>query len=72
MKISDIRTVGEGKHLKFKAEGIDAIAFGKGEMKVLLKEGQLIDLAYCLQINKFNGSETLQLNVKDIAILSLI
>jgi len=66
MKISDIRTVGEGKHLKFKADGIDAIAFGMGSMKDILRNGQITDIAYNLEINKFNGRENLQLKVKDI------
>jgi single-stranded-DNA-specific exonuclease len=68
LKVSDIRTVGGGKHLKFKAEGIDAIAFGMGEWSEILKSGQLINLAYFLEINKFNGQEILQLKVKDIKI----
>lgn len=67
MQISDIRLVGnEGKHLKFKADGIDAIAFGFGNIKELLSAGQLVDLAYNLEINKFNGAEILQLKIKDI------
>ncbi len=68
MKVSDIRTVGEGKHLKLKLDNIDAIAFGMGQMAGLLKTGQLIDLAYNLELNKFNGSEKIQLKVKDIKI----
>lgn len=66
LKISDIRTVGSGKHLKFKVEGIDAIAFNMGDLENFLQSGQLINLAYNLEINKFNGNETLQFKVKDI------
>lgn len=66
MKVSDIRTVGSGKHLKFKAEGIDAIAFNMGELVSFLQNGQIVDLAFNLEINKFNGQENLQLKVKDI------
>lgn len=66
LKISDIRTVGSGKHLKFKADGIDAIAFNMGELEDFLHHGQLVNVAYNLDINKFNGNETLQLKVKDI------
>ncbi len=81
MKIADIRTVGEGKHLKFKVypsvipsgaqrnEGsIDCIAFGMGEWEKLLKSGQLIDVAYNLELNVYNGSEKVQLKVKDIKV----
>ncbi len=69
MKISDIKTVGEGdRHLKFKADGIDAIAFGFGYLKDLLLKDKLVALAYNLEINKFRGQENLQLKVKDIQI----
>lgn len=64
--ISDIRTLSEGKHLKFRADGIDVIAFGLGSMSSLLKNGELVDIAFGLEINKFNGSENLQLKAIDI------
>ena len=66
MRLLDIRTVGLGKHLKFKAEGIDAIFFGRGEMKNILQVGQLVNLAFNLEIDKYNGFEKLQLKIKDI------
>lgn len=67
MKLSDIRTVGsDSKHLKFKADGIDAIAFGMGNLKAILQSGQQADIAYFLEINRYNGSEILQLKVKDL------
>lgn len=67
MKISDIKIVGEGnKHLKFKAEGIDAIAFGFGHLKDLLTKDKLVGLCFNLEINKFRGQENLQLKIKDI------
>ncbi|MBI2018017.1 single-stranded-DNA-specific exonuclease RecJ [Candidatus Daviesbacteria bacterium] len=69
MQISDIRTVGEGKHLKFKADNIDAIAFGMGELSSLLQNGQQIDLAYTSEIDTYNGNEKLQLKAKDIRIV---
>lgn len=69
IQISDIRTVGEGKHLKFKVSppnSIDAIAFGMGELADLLQSGQMVDLAYNLELDTYNGNEKLQLKVKDI------
>lgn len=74
MKVSDVRTLSAGKHLKFKVVDpgpgpgthIDAIAFNMGELETFINSGQRINLAYNLEINKFNGSETLQLKVKDI------
>lgn len=65
-KVSDIRTVGSGKHLKFKADGIDAIAFNMGELESFLQTGQIVNVAYNLEINRFNGNETLQFKVKDL------
>lgn len=84
MQIFGIRTVGGGKHLKFKASpsailspnqnidsgsnAIDSIAFGMGDWINLLKSGQTVDLAYNLDLNTYNGLEKLQLKVKDIKI----
>ena len=64
--LSDIRTLSEGKHLKFKADGIDCIGFGMGEMSMILTEGMSVDIAFCLEINEFRGQSNLQLMVKDI------
>lgn len=69
MQISDIRTVGEGKHLKGKANELDFIAFGMGEQQQFLQNGQKIDLAYNLELDHYNGFEKLQLKVKDIKII---
>ncbi len=68
VKISDIKTVGEGKHLKFKADGIDAIAFNFGNWTPLLMSDQLVDLAFNLELNRFNGTEKIQLKVKDLKV----
>jgi len=68
MKISDLRTVGAGKHLKGKIDGIDFIAFGMGELSAMLQNGQQIDLAYNLELDTYNGFEKLQLKAKDMKI----
>ena len=68
MVLSDIRTVGVGKHLKFKADGMDAIAFGMGELETSLRSGQQVAIAYNLELDSYNGFEKLQLKVKDIKI----
>lgn len=68
MELTDLRTVGEGKHLKGKADEVDFIAFGMGELANTLKSGQMIDMAYNLEIDTYNGNEKLQLKVKDIKI----
>lgn len=64
--ISNIKTVGNGLHLKFKADGIDAIAFSLGQLAQKLTEGQIVNLTYYLELDKFNGDEKLQLKVLTI------
>lgn len=66
MKLSNLRTVGEGKHLKGKADGIDFIAFSMGNMENILQNGGLVNLAYTIDIDRFSGTEKLQLKVIDI------
>lgn len=76
MKLSDLRTVGEGKHLKgniiidFTSEGrkVPFIAFSLGQMYGLVQNGSMVDLAYNLEIDRFNGYEKLQLKVKDLKV----
>lgn len=68
MQLSDVRTLSDGKHLKFKADGIDCIAFGMGEMVKKMVNATTADVAYTLEINKYNGQENLQLKVKDILV----
>lgn len=66
MKLSDLRTVGEGKHLKGKADNIDFIAFGTGDLINVLQNNQFANLAYTLEIDHWDSREKLQLKVKDI------
>lgn len=66
MQVSDVRVVGQGKHLKFKADNIDAIAFGLGNLAESLQNGQIVDLAFTPEIDNYNDFEKLQLKVKDI------
>lgn len=68
MQIFDMRTVGNGRHLKFKSDNIDAIAFNMGDLAKNLKNGQFADIAFHLDIDNFTGVEKLQLKVKDIKI----
>ena len=65
VKASDIKTVGAGKHLKFKIDNVDAIAFNMGDMEKVINN-QLINLAFTPEFNTFNGVEKIQLNVRDI------
>ena len=58
-----------GGHLRLalyadSGERLDAIGFGLGERAGRLPE--LVDLAFRLEINEWNGREQLQLNLQDI------
>ena len=69
LRVADCRTVGkDGAHLKLKlTDGSleqDAIAFRFGEM--LRDLPPVVDVAYSLEVNEWNGNRTLQLNVTDI------
>ncbi|MBI4035464.1 single-stranded-DNA-specific exonuclease RecJ [Candidatus Daviesbacteria bacterium] len=66
MHIADSRTVGNGKHLKGKADDINFIAFSMGDLITTLKSGQPVDLAFNLEFDTYNGNNTLQLKVKDL------
>jgi len=71
VKIERFKTVGqEDKHLKLTlSQGdrrFDAIAFGLGYLASELHEGDLVNAAYCLEENVWNGKTSLQLKIKDI------
>ena len=70
VRVQDKRTVGaDGQHLKLKltradAAPLDAIAFRLGERADALPD--VVDIAYQLDMNEWNGSRSLQLVVQDI------
>ncbi len=66
--VAEARPVGsEGRHLKLtlatEQEPHDAIAFGLGNRVGEL--GERVDLVYHLEVNEWNGTRSLQLNVQD-------
>lgn len=66
--ISDTRLVGnDGKHLKFRVNFLEAIAFGMGYMQKQLS-GEPVDIAYTISLDTWNGNKRLQLKIKDIHI----
>ena len=70
LKISSIRALSEGKHLKLslKDEGlvIDAIGFNMGHLVDDYLLGDRVDVLGSLEINSFNGRESVQINLKDM------
>ena len=71
LKIDAIRSLTEGKHLKLvlksnKNNYVDAIGFNLGYLSNNYKIGDRIDIAGNLEINNFNGADSIQINIKDI------
>ena len=70
LKIDSIRSLSEGKHLKLTLKEnniiVNAIGFNLGNLVDEYRIGDKVDVAGVLEINNFNGVESLQINVKDI------
>lgn len=70
LKIDSIRALSEGKHLKLTLRDknivVDAIGFGMGYLADEYLLGDKIDIIGALEINKFNGRESIQINLKDM------
>jgi len=70
--ISEWRVVGDKReHIKLKIQEKDkmfeGIGFGLNKKeKQISTEGKLADLAFNIELNKWNGIENIQLNIKDI------
>ena len=70
LNIHSIRTVSEGKHIKLTLQDagfyIDAIGFNLGHLAEEYKIGDKIDIVGTLEINEFNGRESIQINLTDV------
>lgn len=70
LKINSIRALSEGKHIKLtlKDEGylINAIGFNMGYLANEYRIGDKVDVVGVLEINSFNGNDTIQINLKDM------
>ena len=70
VKISSIRALSEGKHLKLFLKDdnkyIDAIGFNMGNVADKYTIEDKIDLVGGLELNNYNGKEKMQINLKDI------
>lgn len=70
LKITSIRTLSEGKHIKLSLNddniNIDAIGFNLGEASKEYQIGDRVDVIGNIEINKFNNIEKVQINLKDI------
>ena len=70
LKINSIRALSEGKHLKLTLKDsntiVNAIGFNMGELAEDYRIGDKIDVVGTLEINSFNGMDSIQINMKDI------
>ena len=70
LRIHSIRTLSEGKHIKLTLKDnnfyIDSIGFNLGHLAQEYQIGDKVDVVGFLEINKFNGRENLQINLKDL------
>lgn len=70
LKISSIRSLTDGKHLKLTLVDenivIDCIGFNMGELADTLFIGDKVDVVGNLEINNYNNQEKIQINLKDI------
>ena len=70
LKIDSIRSLSDGKHLKLSVKDnkniINAIGFNMGTLTDTYRIGDRVDIAGNLEINSFNGVDSIQINIKDI------
>ena len=70
LKIDSIRALSEGKHLKLTLKDnntiINGIGFNLGYLGEEYRIGDKIDIVGTIEINSYNGVESLQINMKDI------
>ena len=70
LKINSIRSLSEGKHLKLTLKEdnfmIDAIGFNIGELAEKYCLDDKVDIVGSLDINSFNGNDSVQIVIKDI------
>ena len=70
LKVDSIRSLSEGKHIKMTLKDgnsvVNAIGFNLGYLADEYKIGDKIDVVGTLEINSFNGVDSLQINLKDV------
>ena len=70
LKITSIRTLSEGKHLKAMLQDenkyIDTIGFNLGNISSEYAIGSKVDVVGNLEINSYKGMENIQINLKDM------
>lgn len=71
-RVRNVRRVGGGKHLKIVVDNygqppaLEGIGFGLGKRAAELQQDSLIDVVFHLEVNRWMGQRSLQLNVQDL------
>ena len=66
-QIRDIVNMGvDGQHIKFRFNGLWAVAFGRSEEWKNFKIGDKVDIVYYAEKNEFNGRSEVQLKLVDV------
>jgi single-stranded-DNA-specific exonuclease len=70
LKVDRVQMVGGGRHMRLRLkqgrETVNAIYFSAGASGVSVATGELVDVAFCAQINEFKGVKSVQMNLLDI------
>ena len=70
LKVDSIRALSEGKHIKMTLKDentiINAIGFNLGYLSDEYRIGDKLDVVGTLEINSFNGVDSLQIGIKDV------
>ena len=70
LRISEIKTVGDNKHLKLRLEDgglhVDAIGFNMGELAECYSAADMLDSVFTLELNSWNNMHKPQLNLRDV------
>ncbi len=77
IRISEFRKVGKnGNHLKIRVcksgEFLDAIGFNSGEIADSIAYNEDYDIVYNIEVNQWNGKETVQIRIRDMKSSDLI
>ena len=70
LTVDRISLVGGGRHMRLRLRdryhAINAIYFSATPESAYIQPGDVVDVAFCPQINEFKGERTVQMNVTDI------
>lgn len=73
LTVANVRALSEGKHIKLTLTKagclIDAVGFNMGRFLEVVKLGQVVDIAFALDVNIFRGERLVQVLLKDIHIV---